>query len=112
MTEGSIHLGAVIAKLGAKHKNGYFSRVSIVEQIENALENLTPEELTRVEQRIRALKSGDNDSAGYEYLRSEYGVTAEEWQRFVKRRDRAFRQQIDAREIKLFTGDLDSDLAD
>ncbi len=86
--------------------------MSTVQQIENALEGLTQLELAQVERRILELRKIGNDAPGYEYLHREYGVSPDEWQRFVQRQNRTLRSQIDNGEIKLFTGDIDSDLAD
>jgi hypothetical protein len=86
--------------------------MSTVQEIEAALSRLPIEELEAIEKSICRLKQKQHDAEGYEYLQREYGITREEWDRFVRRRDQETQTDREAGRMKLFTGDIEEDLKD
>lgn len=86
--------------------------MNTVQEIEAALARLPVEELEAIEKSIYALKQKQHDTEGYEYLQREYGITRDEWDRFVRRREQETQADRALGRMKLFTGDIEQDLRD
>ena len=86
--------------------------MSTVQEIEATLTNLTMEDLQTIERSICSLKHKQLEREGYEYLLREYGITREEWDRFVQRREQEIEADRTQGRMKLFTGDIEQDLQD
>ncbi len=83
-----------------------------VQEIEAALSHLPVKDLEAIERSINRLKQRQPDSGGYEYLQQEYGITREEWDRFVARREQEIQADQAQGRMKQFTGDIEQDLQD
>ena len=86
--------------------------MSTVQAIEAALSRLAVKDLEAVEKTIYRLKHQGQDEEGFEYLQREYGITREEWARFVRRRETEIEADRVHGRLKLFTGDIEQDLQD
>ncbi len=86
--------------------------MNTVQEIEVALSRLPVEELEAIERSIYRLRQKRHDAEGYEYLKREYGITRDEWDRFVRRRDQEIQADRAQGRMKLFTGDIEQDLRD
>ena len=86
--------------------------MSNVQEIESALSRLSLSELSMIERWICDFKQRHQKDQGYDYLLREYGVTSEEWQRFVQRREEEIESDRSHGRMKFFTGDIEQDLLD
>ena len=89
-----------------------YGGMSTVQEIEAALSRLAAKDLEAVEKTIYRLKHQGQDEEGFEYLQREYGITREEWARFVRQREKEIEADRAHGRLKLFTGDIEQDLQD
>jgi hypothetical protein len=84
-----------------------------VQEIQAALEQLSPVELREVEHslqaRLQKAEAGDDD---YAYGMKEYGMTREELQAFEKRQDKINREEREKGLTTRFDGPFNPDLLD
>lgn len=86
--------------------------MSTVQEIEVALSRLPVKDLEVIEKSIYRLKQKQHDAEGYEYLQREYGITRDEWDRFVRHREQETEADRAQGRMKLFTEDIEQDLRD
>ena len=86
--------------------------MSTVQEIEAALSRLPVKDLEAVEKALYRLKHQGHDEEGFEYLQREYGITRDEWARFVRQREKEIEADRANGRLKLFTGDIEQDLQD